>query len=154
MIVRERREELGLTAQQVADRVGVSRGLISQWEGGRKIPEDRWPDLAEALEIELDDLLSAVVYVRDERGAEEWLGKVFRDHALDAHTQIVLIFMEPLSEDEDGIMTYTGSIERLAKTIRSLTTDQVREAWPKALASPYVRRYKDAEWVIRLTMPS
>lgn len=33
-IIKNRREELGLTIKQIADAVGVSEGTVSRWESG------------------------------------------------------------------------------------------------------------------------
>ncbi|MBR3053131.1 MAG: helix-turn-helix domain-containing protein [Firmicutes bacterium] len=52
-IIRIRREELGLTMKELADRVGVSEGTISRWEGGQiqNMKRDKIARLSEALEV-------------------------------------------------------------------------------------------------------
>lgn len=155
MLIRDRRKELGLTAREVAERMNVSRGLISQWEGGlTPIPDDRLPELADALEMTLGDLASAAFFVRTEADVHEWRDAVFRDHDLEPVVQVVLIWLPEVLDTPDGsIATYTGSIDRVATAIRSLSVDDVRDAWADVLASPYVERHTDAEWCLRLKFP-
>lgn len=52
-IIRRRREELGLTMKEVADRVGVSEGTISRWESGdiQNMKRDKIASLASALDV-------------------------------------------------------------------------------------------------------
>ena len=59
LIIRTRREELGLTMKELADRVGVSEGTISRWEGGQiqNMKRDKIVRLAEALEVPLPVLM-------------------------------------------------------------------------------------------------
>ena len=60
-LIRERRRLAGLHAKDVAEKLGVSRSLISQWETGRKpVPQTRWRELVEAVGMELDELLAVV----------------------------------------------------------------------------------------------
>lgn len=52
-IIRSRREELGLTMKEVADKVGVSEGTISRWESGdiQNMKRDKIASLAKALDM-------------------------------------------------------------------------------------------------------
>ena len=52
-IIRERRNELGLTLKEVADYVGVSEGTVSRWESGdiANMKRSRINSLAEILNI-------------------------------------------------------------------------------------------------------
>lgn len=53
LIIRSRREELGLTMKELAVKVGVSEATISRWEGGQiqNMRRDKIARLAEALEL-------------------------------------------------------------------------------------------------------
>lgn len=53
-IIKNRREELGLTIKQVADIVGVSEGTVSRWESGniKNMKRDKIAALAKALQIQ------------------------------------------------------------------------------------------------------
>lgn len=52
-IIRDRRNELGLTLKEVADYVGVSEGTVSRWESGdiANMKRSRINSLAEVLNI-------------------------------------------------------------------------------------------------------
>lgn len=57
--IRNRREELSMTQQQLADEVGVSRPLIAQIERGtRALNVIIGLDIAKALHCELNDIIS------------------------------------------------------------------------------------------------
>ena len=50
------RQKMNLSQDELADRVGVSRGTISQWEGQRPVPEAQLQALAQALGVSVEDL--------------------------------------------------------------------------------------------------
>lgn len=51
-IILKRRKELGLTQQQLAEKLYISDKVISKWETGKSIPDTAiLVDLAKALEI-------------------------------------------------------------------------------------------------------
>jgi transcriptional regulator with XRE-family HTH domain len=60
--IRSRREELGMTQQDLADRIGVkSRNFIVLLEGDRvPFPPMRWGDFARALELDQYEFLASV----------------------------------------------------------------------------------------------
>jgi transcriptional regulator with XRE-family HTH domain len=61
-VIRRYRNEAGLSQQQLADSVGVSKGFISALEGGRSVPSlDMLVQLAEALDVPAGTLVSAMV---------------------------------------------------------------------------------------------
>jgi antitoxin CcdA len=51
--LKDARRRLGLTQQQVADELGVSRQAVTHWERGKPIDPDRLPRLSRLLGIEL-----------------------------------------------------------------------------------------------------
>lgn len=58
-IIREKRKALGLTQEQVAERLGVSTPAVSKWETGSTYPDiTLLPALARLLETDLNTLLS------------------------------------------------------------------------------------------------
>ncbi len=56
--IKGERKRAGLTRQQLAIRVGVSRGTIFNWESGKRLPIEKCALLAAGLEIPADDILS------------------------------------------------------------------------------------------------
>lgn len=57
-IISKRRKELGMTQQELADKLFISDKVVSKWETGKSIPDTSiLVDLASALEITLDELL-------------------------------------------------------------------------------------------------
>jgi len=57
-IIQTKRQQLGLSQEQLAEQVGVSRQAVSKWEVGDAIPDtDKLVPLARALGITVDELL-------------------------------------------------------------------------------------------------
>lgn len=79
-IIKERRQQLGLTMKEVAEAVGVSEATVSRWESGdiENMRRDKIAKLAEALKISPAVLMgwedngtqSDVPYYLDEETAE------------------------------------------------------------------------------------
>lgn len=56
--LRELRKKKGMTQQDVADKVGVDRSMIAQFERGSRVPTiTLGRDIAVALGVSVDDLL-------------------------------------------------------------------------------------------------
>ena len=65
-IIKRYRNQAGLSQQQLADSVGVSKGFISALEGGRSVPNlDMLVQIADALDVPAGMLVNAMV---DEAG--------------------------------------------------------------------------------------
>ncbi len=65
IILRRYRDKAGLSQQELADKIGVSKGFISALEGGRSVPNlDRLLQIAEAFGLMpgalVDDLLKEI----------------------------------------------------------------------------------------------
>jgi transcriptional regulator with XRE-family HTH domain len=58
--IRDRREELKLTQEDIAAQLGVSQPLVSRWEQGKDSPVDRIDHLARILEVPLIQLVERV----------------------------------------------------------------------------------------------
>lgn len=68
--IASRRKELGLTQQELADRLYVSVKTISKWETNRGNPEiDILPSLAKALQMDIADLFSSNNASKNEEGS-------------------------------------------------------------------------------------
>jgi transcriptional regulator with XRE-family HTH domain len=56
----QRRAELGLSIKQLADRVGIAKSTLHQWESGTSLPgAGRLSKLSDALEMSYEDFVSA-----------------------------------------------------------------------------------------------
>jgi transcriptional regulator with XRE-family HTH domain len=63
--IKDRRAELGLSMNQVAERVGVSKSNLHYWESGEYAPKPMLLEpLANALEVNYDDLFAAAGITR------------------------------------------------------------------------------------------
>jgi len=60
------RKKRGWTQQQLADKLGVPRSLVAQWESGKRRPhyENMFPKICKALEVEIE------LRLRDQREVE------------------------------------------------------------------------------------
>lgn len=74
--MKKRREELGLSLQQLADRTGISKATLQRYETGvtKKIPQDSYEKICRVLEIGTDGDISALL--------EESLARLDSDCAL------------------------------------------------------------------------
>lgn len=62
--LRQRRADLGLSLQQLADRLDMAKSSLHQWEAGTNLPgATRLPSVAEALELPYEDFLAASGFV-------------------------------------------------------------------------------------------
>ena len=60
----QRRKERGMTQEELADRLSVSRQTVSKWENGDCMPDaDKFIRLSDILEISLDELAGREVEV-------------------------------------------------------------------------------------------
>jgi transcriptional regulator with XRE-family HTH domain len=58
-LIRDRRTALGLTMQQLADRVGVTKSNVHYWESGEGAPKAALLEpLSQALEVSYEDLFA------------------------------------------------------------------------------------------------
>lgn len=53
----KRREEIGMTQEQLAENVGVSRRIVSAWENGKKGPWKHLTELSRALAVEESEII-------------------------------------------------------------------------------------------------
>lgn len=67
-VLRRYRDLAGLSQQELADSLGVSKGFISALEGGRSVPNlDRLLHIAEALNVRPGELVDAMVVEAEKR---------------------------------------------------------------------------------------
>lgn len=71
--LRLRREDLGLSQAEVADRLGVGQQAVSQWESGQSLPRpSRIAQLAVVLEVDLEQLWRLAGFLPERDRSEEW----------------------------------------------------------------------------------
>jgi transcriptional regulator with XRE-family HTH domain len=71
--ITRRRKKLGLTAPQLAEKVGVTKSNVSVWESGQFLPKlSVLERLARALEVSYEELLEKGSYPRHEIGPVEY----------------------------------------------------------------------------------
>ena len=69
--MREFREKAGLTQQQVAAAMGVTNGVVSHWESGRKLPNAaKLPRIAALYKCSINDLFEADVLLEPVDGVD------------------------------------------------------------------------------------
>ncbi|MGX7200641.1 helix-turn-helix domain-containing protein [Enterococcus nangangensis] len=79
--LKERRGQLHLTQEEVAEKMAISRQTISNWENGRSYPDiERMVRLSELYQLSLDELLKGdqqlVNHLQAETNVQRWL-KIF-----------------------------------------------------------------------------
>lgn len=66
--IRAKRKAAGMTLEQLADRLHVTRQAVCRWEVGDALPTaDRLPDIAAALGCSIDDLYRNFTNDQEER---------------------------------------------------------------------------------------
>ncbi|MBQ7809916.1 MAG: helix-turn-helix transcriptional regulator [Clostridia bacterium] len=56
-IIKEKRNALGITQKELAEKLSISDKTVSRWESGNQFPDAiLLPDLAEALDISIGEL--------------------------------------------------------------------------------------------------
>ena len=72
--IRTRRSEKGLSQQELARSLHVTREAVSKWENGRGFPDvSLLQNLAESLEVSVSDLLLGELGERDEEALYSWI---------------------------------------------------------------------------------
>lgn len=71
--VRLRREELGLSQQDVAERLGVGQQAVSQWEAGASLPRpQRIAELASLYGVGVEELWKLAGFLPMRERSKEW----------------------------------------------------------------------------------
>lgn len=150
MVLKKRIKEMGWTQEGFGKRLDppVTQGVISQWlRGKEKIPRARYPQIAEVLEISLDDILSVVSYARTPEQLEKWrLQALAATPGLLAKVILMALPKYLRSNGESHV-----SEEEIAADIDVPVRD-VQSCWDEVLASEFVERVGCAKWVFKLKL--
>ena len=120
-IIKERRQQLGLTMKEVAEAVGVSEATVSRWESGdiENMRRDKIAKLAEALKVSPAVLMgwedngtqSDVPYYLDEETAE--IAQEVYDRP-----ELKILFDASRKASKEDIQFVVEMIDRMAKKER------------------------------------
>jgi len=59
LLIKERRQAIGLSQHDLASKLSVNQTAVSQWERGAALPScEKLPELARSLQCKIDDLFS------------------------------------------------------------------------------------------------
>lgn len=168
--IKHRRKQAGLSQSELGDKLGVTHTTISRYERGIRQPSPKvLHRIADVLDTEveelrhLDDELREEGSSRDEPDASgngvyvatrsdisRWRSAVIRDRGLDDMTELLLLALPEFLDKSNWVATVT--IEQFARETNR--NPEITEShWPEMIASPYVERLGEVEWVLRLTFP-
>ena len=123
-----KRKELGLTQNEVAERLCVTRQTVSRWEAGTVLPDiDKIPDLAALLNVSCDYLLKDEVREEQDAGPKKTVSRLL---AATQGKKVKLAFFE---DEADGellgrtctVLGFEGNWMKLSCDIRKETTEKL-----------------------------
>jgi len=97
-LIASRRKALGMTQQALADKLHITNKAVSKWETGEGLPDiSILRDLAQALEISVDELLNGVQaeLVAEKTNSTRNLPNKNRIFRIVARASLLLLFMLP-----------------------------------------------------------
>lgn len=78
----QRRKQMGLSQEELARQIGVTRQAVSKWESGAALPSvDNIVELARVLEISVDELLQLKETTRESGLSAESVGLLLDEHS-------------------------------------------------------------------------
>lgn len=119
-IIQQKRKELGLTQEQVADYLGVSTPAVSKWEKGITSPDIALlPPLARLLKTDLKLMLQVSIYLKQDKAE---LAALELEKALCRETARVQLLLTKLVDAElaAGEMKIAETIAKKSKAMVDL----------------------------------
>ena len=97
-IIREKRKQIGLTQENIAEHLGVSIPAVSKWENGTTYPDiTLLPGLARLLKIDVNELLSFHEELSDieiERLSKQIIHEIVHSGYVSAYRKAEMIMRE------------------------------------------------------------
>jgi transcriptional regulator with XRE-family HTH domain len=151
--LRNLRKRKGVTQAEIADHCEVSPPSVSKWEN-QGIPPARISELAEFLDVPEEELRGEAegageAYVESGDDIPDWRNTVAMDDLPDMPKLVLLTV--PAFWDE-WMQACPVTRENLLEEV-GLPVEEIDEAVEGALATDYLERISDVEWVFRLRMP-
>ncbi|RAL23060.1 hypothetical protein DL240_09240 [Lujinxingia litoralis] len=160
LAIRDIRTQRGLTQQELADAIGVSKMTISRWER-QPPPEDRLPEIARALQCSVRALLERAAgqaveslrlecsHVRSDAEANAWRNAIALAR-LSPEITLMLTTLPAFLDPDSGVVALT-SHELITRA--NLPENWVREHWNTVVTGPWVERLGSVEWALKLVFP-
>lgn len=103
MRIKQRRNELHLTQDEVAEALGITRQTISNWENGRSYPDiERVIRLSEIYQLSLDELLKGDVkmvhHLQENTNVNRYLKLFILLLGVNILLMLLLSFVNPINE--------------------------------------------------------
>lgn len=152
------RDGAGLSQEQLADQLNVSRMTVIRWEQAEVLPKGRLSEVAELLGVDLTALLDApptpepttqLTHVHSQDSLVLWQRAVGRAKHADPMIKLLLLTL-PILIDEDAWIVLTTVEQLIDVTHMHEAAEKIREVWPQVVESPWVERVGQVEWVFRL----
>lgn len=117
--LKELRKTLGLTQQEIADKLGIKRNSFANYEIGRNTP--------------LDTIIKSIC--REYHVREDWIrtgeGNMFSSDDKESQIATAINSLVGLAEDNDFKARFISMLSRLTKKEWELLEDKVKELVPK-----------------------
>lgn len=151
------RERTGLTQEEVADEMGLTKATISKWENDTPIPDKRIPKLAAALRMSPAEL-QAEIYGKDQDVVREpdqlalWRNRV-SEAELDEGVRFLLLCLPVFADPDTRVVVIT--VDEFADRLH-LNQTRVERDWPAMLDTPFVETFgpeKLGGYALKLRFP-
>lgn len=152
------RDGAGLSQEQLADQLGVSRMTVIRWEQAEVLPKGRLGEVAELLGVDPAALLddppptepaTQPAHVHSQESLVTWMRAVGRAQHSDPMLKLLLLSL-PILLDEGAWIVPVTVDQLIGVTHMHETAAKIREVWPQVVGSPWVERMGQVEWVFRL----